>query len=406
MTKNRHWKSTNQRHKKDDRQTLVERQSFVLGWDNRNKIESLTNSVTKAERALNTLQSQAEIMADKFDAIVAALEAVEQASQITDFESIDFASYELEVTQLKTEQEQLENSDNPLVELRTQQDRLVAETSGCRVDRDALIRDLTLVRQKLSDGQLWLAESELSVQQARGGDDWQRAAPEFESLRKQLDGPIDIENLKTLPSKFLDTKMETCGRLESKLSPVTRELVIAMTRFLKRFPDEQADLDAHVLSLPSFEGLYLRLAQDDLPSLEKRFEQRFNEKVLHELGMLHAGLQNDRQEIVEKIGQLNSALRLLNWKPDSFMQLETTDATDREIQDFRKELAKCLSEGLAADSVDNETTFAKINRLIEKLRDENFDRWRQKVMDVRNWFNFAARICTWLGCGSKFLRRR
>jgi uncharacterized protein YPO0396 len=29
--------------------------------------------------------------------------------------------------------------------------------------------------------------------------------------------------------------------------------------------------------------------------------------------------------------------------------------------------------------------------LVTKFRDEGNDRWRQKVIDVRNWFNFAAR---------------
>jgi uncharacterized protein YPO0396 len=33
----------------------------------------------------------------------------------------------------------------------------------------------------------------------------------------------------------------------------------------------------------------------------------------------------------------------------------------------------------------------RIEKLVAKLRDPANDRWRDKVVDVRNWFNFAAR---------------
>ena len=107
--------------------------------------------------------------------------------------------------------------------------------------------------------------------------------------------------------------------------------------------------------------------------------------------MLHGGLEDDRQEIRDKIEQLNSALRLLEWKAGTYMRLEPSDVADREIQDFRRELSGCLSGSLDGTPEANEATFVKIEKLIIKLRDENNDRWRQKVIDVRNWFNFAAR---------------
>ncbi|HPE05279.1 MAG TPA: SbcC/MukB-like Walker B domain-containing protein, partial [Thauera sp.] len=164
-----------------------------------------------------------------------------------------------------------------------------------------------------------------------------------------------------------------------------------MTRFLKKFPDEQADLDADVAALPSFQALYERISADDLPKHETRFKQRLNEKVLHEVGLLHGSLENDRQEIRDKIEQLNTALRLLEWKPGTTMKLEPSDVPDREIQDFRRELASCLSGTLDGTAEANEATFVRIEKLVAKFRDEGNDRWRQKVIDVRNWFNFAAR---------------
>jgi uncharacterized protein YPO0396 len=102
-------------------------------------------------------------------------------------------------------------------------------------------------------------------------------------------------------------------------------------------------------------------------------------------------LETDRQEIRDKIEQLNEALKLLQWKPGTFMQLEPSDVQDREILDFRRELAGCLTGTFDATPEANEATFLRIEKLVEKLRDESNHRWREKVVDVRNWFNFAAR---------------
>ena len=107
--------------------------------------------------------------------------------------------------------------------------------------------------------------------------------------------------------------------------------------------------------------------------------------------MLNSNFETERQDIKEKIQQLNTALKLLDWQPDSTMQLEATESTDREIKDFRHELASCLSQGLSGDDQLDEATYLRIEKLITKFRTEGTDRWRAKVTDVRNWFNFAAR---------------
>jgi uncharacterized protein YPO0396 len=39
----------------------------------------------------------------------------------------------------------------------------------------------------------------------------------------------------------------------------------------------------------------------------------------------------------------------------------------------------------------NETAFVRVEALVSKLRDDANARWREKVVDVRNWFHFSAR---------------
>ena len=175
------------------------------------------------------------------------------------------------------------------------------------------------------------------------------------------------------------------------MQPLIKEVTAGMARYLRAFPEASVDLDPDIASLPSFEALHEKLKADDLPRFESRFKDRLNEKVLHEVGLFHSSLENDRQEIREKIEQLNQALRLLEWKPGTHMRLEANDVSDREIQEFRRELTSCLDRTLDASPETNEESFVRIAKLIAKLRDPAAERWRDKVVDVRNWFRFAAR---------------
>lgn len=391
MTRNRHLKSGSLKHEKDDRSAIGDRRTFVLGWDNRAKRQALSESIRVAQVSLDQLQRRSAELDSRIDRASAALEALDQALRIEHFENVDHEQHEFQIAQLQLEKQKLESSNDQVRELKLNRDRLIAEAEGYRKDRDQHIADKTLAERELSDGRRLLGIASGLITLAQKDGLYEISQVQFDRIRQDLGKELSIENLSTLPSQFTQRLREEYEKKQDRLQPVSRELTSAMTRFLKKFPEEQADLDSDVQSLESFEALYQRISRDDLPKHEQRFKSRLNEKVLHEVGLLHGRLENDRQEIRDKIEQLNSALKRLEWKPGTYMQLEPTDTTDREIQDFRRELAGCLSGTLDGTPEANEATFLKIEKLVTKLRDDGNERWRQKVIDVRNWFNFAAR---------------
>jgi len=72
------------------------------------------------------------------------------------------------------------------------------------------------------------------------------------------------------------------------------------------------------------------------------------------------------------------------------MQIETSDRKDQEILDFRRELTSCLQGSMSDAEEVNEATFNRIKKLVDRFNENTDSRWREKVIDVRNWFNFAA----------------
>ena len=391
MTKNRHIKSGNARHEKDDRQMPDDRRHFVLGWDNRQKRLSLADAIRQGNEDLLQLQDRSQRLNAETDRITGAIEALDQTLKTEDFDTIDNSRHEYEASQLKLERQRIEESDDRIRELKAQCSDRRAEATGHQQDRDQAIAQRTMRERELNDGNRLLESARNTLRLAETDGALAEETEQFESLQDSLKEPLSIQNLGTLPTETERTQREHVDKLQERLVPIARDMTSGMTRFLKKFPDEQIDLDADVASLSSFVAIFERISVDDLPKHEERFKRRLNENVLNEIGLLHGGLEDEREEIRDKIEQLNTALLLLEWKTGTFMRLEPTDVQDREIQDFRRDLAGCLTGTLDGSPEANEATFVRIEKFVAKLRDDGNSRWREKVVDVRNWFNFAAR---------------
>lgn len=391
MTKNRHIKSGNARHEKDDRQMPDDRRHFVLGWDNRQKRLSLADAIRRVNEDLQQLQTRSQKLNAETDRITGAIESLDQALKTEDFDAIDNSRHDYEASQLKLERQRIEETDDRIRELKAQCSDRRAETTGHQQDRDQAIAKRTMRERELNDGNRLLEIARTTLRRAETDGALAQATEQFDSLQDSLKEPLSIQNLGTLPGETERLQREQVDRLQERLIPLARDMTSGMTKFLKKFPDEQIDLDADVSSHSSFVGLFERISIDDLPKHEDRFKRRLNENVLNEIGLLHGGLEDERQEIRDKIEQLNTALLLLEWKTGTFMRLEPTDVQDREIQDFRRDLAACLTGTLDGSPEANEATFVRIEKFVAKLRDDGNTRWREKVVDVRNWFNFTAR---------------
>ncbi len=391
MTKNRHIKSGKTRHEKDDRQMPDDRRHFVLGWDNRQKRLSLAEAIRKGNEELQQLQARSQSLHAEADRITSAIEALDQALMTEEFDAIDSSRHEFEASQLRLERQRIEESDDRIRELKVVCSDRRAEATGYQQDRDQAIAHRTMREREFTDGNRLLESARNILRKGEKDGELAIALEQFESLQCDLREPLSIQNLGVLPAETERLQREQVDKLQDKLVPIAREMTSGMTKFLKKFPDEHIDLDADVGSLSSFVAMFERISIDDLPKHEERFKRRLNENVLNEIGLLHGGLEDERDEIREKIEQLNTALKLLEWKSGTFMRLEPTDVHDREIQDFRRDLAGCLNGALDGSPEANEATFIQIEKFVAKLRDDGNTRWREKVVDVRNWFNFSAR---------------
>lgn len=393
ITQNRHIKFGGQQHEKDDRPGGVDSKQFVLGWDNAQRMSDLRSSLhdlRQLEQAIlqsiQELESESRLLSKK-------LAAIDTASGVPDFDLIDVQRHQREIDALEAERNAIEESNDAVRLLRERLDAAIERRFAAQRQRDAQVAiESNLLREsdQATHG-LQRHQNTLNDRDKEGKLDAHRLA--FAALDESLQQRLS--QFKEL-SEFAELQAETSHALQLRLSalhqavePIRADGIRGMQKFLSDSPEERTDLRADWLYLDGFLGVLDQLQHEDLPRHEHRFRERLNDNVTQEIGVLHAALQCERQEILDKIETLNGSLEQLEYRAGTHMRLEPRPVADREIRDFQALLVDCLSDAFDGNDSADEVRFARIERLIRRFRDE--ERWREKVTDVRRWFDFSAR---------------
>ncbi len=389
MTRNRHIKIDDRRHSKDDRSHPEDRRHYVLGWDNKAKIKALESSIHGLGGQLQTLVEQSDQQRKLMRQAEDLIKNLHRFVAIPDFNSIDDAAADAEADRCHQEITRLERSNDKLRELKEQQKQLEAERIGFDLDRSKATDQQADLKQQLKQGSKLLDNVAASMN-ARD------APPDPETLTQLADAwPIESADIVELLRRK-DEASQHWNRIiegaEAKRNPVAKQLSSKMNVFLNRFPAFRSDMDVSPDDLPAYRVLKTKIDQDELPQHARRFRQRLKSSVLQEIGVLNATLEQERSDIRAKIESLNEALRPLDWEKDTYIRLEPKDSRDAEIRSFQTDLHGCLDNTMDGSDDANEQAFRRIETFVEKLRSDENQRWRERVVDVRNWFNFVARV--------------
>ncbi|WP_417848841.1 ATP-binding protein [Thalassoglobus sp.] len=393
MTRNRHVKSGRQRHEKDDRDHVVDPRNFVLGWDNREKKLRLAQEIERLSQSDHSLTSQLERLERLASDLQSKLTAVESAQKITSFSEIDFQTHDLEIRQLEEERRAIESQSDAL---RVLKQRLTDAEARCELlqqserrligDERLLQDDITKAKQLVKN-----AENDLRRRQAEGSLEAHRAS--FADLDAVfVDPPLTAETLFEMQRQWRERQDRQIARIRELIEPIRNKLTDAMARFLRFCPEESAELRGAIDYLDGFLELRQRILEDDLPRHEQRFKERLNKKVIEEIAVFRNGLEQERRVIEDKIELLNLSLKKLEYRPDTHIQLQPRPVRDAEIIDFQTRLRDCVEESFDDSAEANEARFLRIRELIVRLQDDDTRRWRDKVTDVRRWFDFVAEV--------------
>jgi uncharacterized protein YPO0396 len=392
-------KANERRHEKDDRRAIDDRTRYVLGWDNHAKLKLFRSEQNEVRRRLVAINAERERLKQKQRECDQRLRAAETLVEFKDFFRIDWRGSAAAIQRLNDERRALEESDDQLRTLREQLQELDDRYTTADAQRENASGRFGGIQTRLTDFQSDLDaahQEQVSISQ----DDIDRHAVRLEELCAQVLGGQALE-LRLLSTQQKTMREVLQGRIDAdeKAAGRLRESIVKqMQQYKEVYRTETSEMDASTAAIPEYRRQLKTLREDDLPRFQARFKELLNKETINGMAAFQAHLQRRRDDIEERIRTINASLTSIEYErtQGTYIELVSLPSPDVDVRNFQAELRDCISGSDDVGELYTEQKFLQVKGLIERLkgREGQTDldvRWRAKVTDVRNWFEFGAK---------------
>jgi uncharacterized protein YPO0396 len=407
LTANGQLKGGRGRHEKDDRKDLADRRNYVLGWDNQDKINRFRSELDEVSGQLQVAETQLAKVDRQLGEIGRKRIQLGSVQSISGFAEINWMETARRVEELKDERRTLESASDVLQELAAKETALNTELTR-QSDRADKIRERLGGNKKDAEN---LAEAitecrDLLQEQPLTDDAGVLASVAGLAAAALGEKVLTYKNTVAVESLVRSGLTAAIDALSKRLARAETDTVRLMADFRNRYPTETTEIDASLDAAADYERLLDQLEKNDLPKFEAHFKESLNQNTIHEVVAFNAFLDSRRQDIINRITEINLSLASIEYNRGRHIQLEHQNSTDLDVRQFGTDLRAC-SEGTIGDEDQySEHKYLQVERLIERFRGRdgftNLDeRWTAKVTDVRNWFTFSASE-KWTETGEEF----
>ena len=391
-------KTGGRRHEKDDRFRIDDRGRYILGWQNRKKIEALKTESARLEVRIQACRRTVAELAEKMQQADRQHGHLQTLAAYESFAEIDWQSLAGRIEDLEAERRRIEESSDVLGTLRSQHQ----ETVTALQQQDRLREKILAHCGKLEEGLAQdrrLHEAAAAVLATLAESDRKARFGQLAALQPEALGEVrlTVENCDASQTRMREWLQGQIDKQTDAGRRSAERLTRAMQHYKGLYPVETREADASVEAIEAFSDMLETLRREDLPRHEQRFKVMLNEGTIQNMALFQATLDKELYEIRTKIDTINRSLAAIDFNDGTLIQLVTDPSRDAEIRQFREDLRACLGETLAGgqDEAYTENKFLQVKALIERFngREGTVDldrRWTAKVTDVRQWLIFSV----------------
>lgn len=396
LTINGQLKGGGGRHEKDDRKELSDRSSYVLGWDNHDKVARLRSALEEAEGRMRTAADGLGRIDAQLGNLGRQQRLIGTVAAVVSFASLDWRATARTKEDLAQEKAALESSSDILRELTEREN-----ATGDRLERAT--GKLTTLAERVGankKGSQDITEQIADCRESLAGAPLTDDAGLLAELGRLVQAALESEalsykNTVKTEGKVREKLQATLDALQLRAGRAAETTIRFMADFRNKYPAETTELDASLEAAGEFNRILEQLVDNDLPRFAERFKESLTQNTIHEIVAFNAFLDSRRQDIVSRIGEINESLARIEYNPGRHIQLEPQATSDAEVREFGSELRACSEGSIGAQEQYSEQKFLQVEALVERFRGRpgltNLDeRWTAKVTDVRNWFTFSA----------------
>lgn len=396
LTPNGQLKGGRGRHEKDDRKDLADRRNYVLGWDNHDKIAGFRADLDEVQGTLKVLAGQLERVNTKLGSLGRHNQQLGTVRSVTEFGEISWQATARSIEDLKAEKRALETASDVLQQLMAKQQQVTAELER-QEDKAGKLRERVGSNEKdardIAEG---IEECRAVLSDSPVTDDAGVLAAVGRLTDAALgDKPLTYKNTAAVESTVRNGLTDTIDALSKRIARAAENTVRQMADFRNKYANETTDVDASLEAAADYNRLLEQLVGNDLPRFENQFKDLLNQNTIREVVAFNAFLDSRRQNIIDRIGEINQSLAGIPYNTGRHIQLEHQATSDQEVREFGSDLRACSEGTIGGTDQYSEQKYLQVERLIDRFRGRegltDLDRkWTAKVTDVRNWFTFSA----------------
>lgn len=393
------YKSRGDRHEKDDRSHIGDRATFVLGWNNQKKIDALAKTLARARVELEQLNGQISKVRAEEDDLMKKRGVATMLADTPAYERIDWQAAAREIDSLSEEKGRIEESSDRLRQLREELETtksLLDENETTRDEvRDKIKENETTIKMRREETLPEMQRQVSTIPENGRADLFSLVAEEikrWEEGRKQ----VTINTAMTIASEVWK-RMDDLRRSTEKTAEDCRgRLIKAISSYRDTFPLEGQDIDLDVRSVPELRKTLQELKTEGLPKHLERFRELLREHTIQGLVNLQESLDREKKNIEDRLSQINFSLRKIDYVKGTYIEIGPKLVSDPDIRQFQADLKACFSDSLDERTLYTEEKFLQVKQIVERLKIRGGDfssidkEWRNKVTDVRQWFDFMA----------------
>jgi uncharacterized protein YPO0396 len=387
------------RHEKDDRRSVTDPRSWVLGRGNEQKIEALRAELDAHTARLRDLERDLDELDAQAGALSADAETLAALAEYGSWTEVDAEAAAATLAALRAERDRLVGGSSQLAAIDAQLAEIDRQDAAFGSEVEEVAGRIGAARAALSAAHA-RHRTEQTALTAMGPEVIARARTLYPALaervtRAELRSVEDCDRLRAVLTDATTSAIESTQR---EINGYTTGIQQQMGEFLRRWPEHRNDLDASVRALPEFRAVHERVTRDDLPRFEAEFRHQLNTNAVRELAQFNAWLRRQAEEIRGRVDIINEALAAIDYNPGRIIVLVAEPTVNQDVRQFRADLREATVDALSGDEADNsavEQRFEQIRHLVDRLKGRvghaDGDRvWMRRVTDVRNWYSFAA----------------
>jgi len=393
--------------RKDDRHGLNDPSRHILGWDNAAKVNALESKQQELRAAEAKLRKGLEESKSAEKALRGRIKGLEDCQMIASrWVEMDFATPAAHVEALRREAAEIRRGSERLNALKNRLKEAKQQEAAARKRAESAAERIGELKSRIQENTERLAQCSTIIDAANSRDDGGKAFRErFAAIRELLGIPVTATSaLAAARDSVNESIREKESEARGKHATAMEKTKSAMQAFVSqvrtedpRMHDELHNEDLklhgyHVRFFEPFDAIRHRIETEDLPKNQSRFERLLQNNLIEDVANFDGLLTNHADTIKRRIDELNRHLREVDFDRlrHTYIQLvpaRNSDSGQKHFRNLRQYALEDSAQGGDADE-DRRDSFKRVKSLIDELAKD--ERWTQRVIDVRNWFDFRA----------------